>query len=470
MYCYKCGCLLSDKDFCTACGAEVGRYKKIVYVSNRLYNDGLEKAQVRDLTGAVNSLRQSLKIYKHNIDARNLLGLVYFEMGEAVLALKEWVISKNLRSEKNVADDYIGMMQPNMGQLDNLRQTIKKYNQAYTYCKQDSQDLAIIQLKKVLSLNPKFVRAHLLLALLYMNSDQWEKAQREVARCLDIDKNNTMALRYQREIETVLAPDDSAVKSGKGKKGEAVRYQNDNELIIQPVSFKEQRGGGGHAFLNIFAGLLTGLLVMYFLVLPARISSVRNEANQETARISEQSDAKNATIKDLESQMEELNEEIEKLKLTIQGYEGEGGTLSILDNLFDVAKEYLKTKNYAQTGESLRKISEKTDMEKMSKSFVDLYQALLREIGPSLSQDYYTEGYTAYRIGDYDTAIVQFGMAVYYDETNVDALYNLADSYRNINDTENALLNFEKVAELFPGTNQARRALQQVTALSAQDN
>ena len=29
-----------------------------------------------------------------NIDARNLLGLVYFETGEVVEALTEWVISK----------------------------------------------------------------------------------------------------------------------------------------------------------------------------------------------------------------------------------------------------------------------------------------------------------------------------------------------------------------------------------------
>jgi Tfp pilus assembly protein PilF len=84
--------------------------------------------------------------------------------------MSEWVISKNLRPEKNIADDYLGMLQSNAGRLDSLNQTIKKYNQAYTYCTQDSRDLAVIQLKKVLSLNPRFIRAHQLLALLYMDS------------------------------------------------------------------------------------------------------------------------------------------------------------------------------------------------------------------------------------------------------------------------------------------------------------
>ena len=84
MFCYNCGCHLSEHDFCTSCGADVSLYKKIMCMSNRFYNDGLEKAGVRDLTGAINSLRQSLKFNKNNIEARNLLGLVYFETGEVL--------------------------------------------------------------------------------------------------------------------------------------------------------------------------------------------------------------------------------------------------------------------------------------------------------------------------------------------------------------------------------------------------
>ena len=66
MKCYNCGCTLSEKDFCTACGTDVALYKKIMYISNRYYNDGLEKANVRDLSGAIMSLRQSLKFNKNN--------------------------------------------------------------------------------------------------------------------------------------------------------------------------------------------------------------------------------------------------------------------------------------------------------------------------------------------------------------------------------------------------------------------
>ena len=128
MKCFNCGCDLSEKDFCTGCGVDVGMYKKIMHISNRYYNDGLAKANVRDLSGAVTSLRQSLKFNKNNIEARNLLGLVYYEMGEVVAALSEWVISKNLRAKKNLADDYIEAIQSNPTRLDMINQSVKNYN------------------------------------------------------------------------------------------------------------------------------------------------------------------------------------------------------------------------------------------------------------------------------------------------------------------------------------------------------
>ena len=67
-----------------------------------------------------------------------------------VSALTEWIISKNLEPEKNIADEYINAIQANPARLETINQTIKKYNQSLLYCQQGSEDLAIIQLKKVL--------------------------------------------------------------------------------------------------------------------------------------------------------------------------------------------------------------------------------------------------------------------------------------------------------------------------------
>ena len=62
-------------------------------IANSYYNLGLEKAKVRDLSGAAQCLKKSLHFSKYQTDARNLLGLIYYENGEVADALVQWVIS-----------------------------------------------------------------------------------------------------------------------------------------------------------------------------------------------------------------------------------------------------------------------------------------------------------------------------------------------------------------------------------------
>ena len=76
MECYNCGAQLGRENYCSKCGADVKIYKKILMASNSFYNEGLERANVRNLSGAIESLKKSLELNKMNMDARNLLGLV----------------------------------------------------------------------------------------------------------------------------------------------------------------------------------------------------------------------------------------------------------------------------------------------------------------------------------------------------------------------------------------------------------
>ena len=460
MFCYQCGCRLSEHDFCTACGADVSLYKKIMAVSNKFYNEGLERATVRDLSGAVSSLRQSLKFNKNNIEARNLLGLVYFEMGEVVAALSEWVISKNLRSEKNIADDYITTVQSNAGRLDSLNQTMKKYNQALLYCKQDSKDLAVIQLKKVLSMNPKFVRAHQLLALLYMDKEDWERAKRELTKCEKIDKNNTLTLRYMKEVDLQLAPDENVKQAPKHKKEDAIRYQTDNEIIIQPLNVKEPKNTGLSTLVNIAIGLVIGLAVMYFLIVPAAVSNANNEAQKKYTELGNQLDSKTSRVQELEAQIENLQGNIDILHQELESYVGADGTLQTIDNLLNAAGSYLETGDIQETAANLEAISASVDVASTSDAFQKLYNTLLADIGPELAGNYYTEGFNAYRDNDFDTAIEKLGKAVYYNAEDLNALYYLADAYRQSGDTENAVVYFDQVIEQYPDTDKGHRAKQ----------
>lgn len=460
MVCYNCGCRLSEHDFCTGCGVDVSLYKKIMYMSNRFYNDGLDKAAVRDLSGAVVSLRQSLKFNKNNIDARNLLGLVYFEMGEVISALSEWVISKNLRPKKNIADDYIDMIQNNQSRLDGINQTIKKYNQALMYCYQDSQDLAVIQLKKVLSSNPKYVKAHQLLALLYLNSEEWEKAKRELLRCIEVDAGNTTTLRLLKEAENMLMPED-AVKNAPKKKAasdEVIRYQSGNETIIQPVNMKEKRGIP--TLVNLGIGVAIGIAIAFFLILPARIQSVKADINEDVRTVSEQLDAKTATINELQQEVKALQDDKAALEEEVASLEGTDGTPQIADALMMAVNTYLENPEDIETIAVYMESAEPAEGEDESRtaSFEALENTLLSLTGEQLAAYYYNAGSDSYRAENYEEAIPNLERAFRYDQTNVDALFYLANSYRWTEDNDKAKELYGQIIDNFPDTERASRS------------
>ena len=101
---------------------------KLTYQSHFWYNDGLKKANIRDLTGAISSLRRSLQYNRGNIAARNLLGLCYYGRGEVVEALVEWILSKNFQSHDNIANYYISKVQEVPGELEAINQAVKRFN------------------------------------------------------------------------------------------------------------------------------------------------------------------------------------------------------------------------------------------------------------------------------------------------------------------------------------------------------
>ncbi len=464
MICYNCGCALSEHNFCTNCGVDVSIYKKVLKISNNFYNEGLEKAAVRDLTGAIQSLRQSLKFNKNNVEARNLLGLVYFETGEVVAALSEWVISKNLRPKKNIADDYIDMVQSNPTRLDTINKTIKKYNQALLYCHQESKDLAIIQLKKVLSLNPRYIRAHQLLALLYIDAEDWQKAERELLRCEQIDIGNITTKRYLKEVTLMLHPEETEdAKTPKKKKKEApeevFRYQSGNETIIQPLDVKEPKGVSFSAILYLLIGLAIGVAMTVFLILPARIQAVRDSNSEELRTVSEQLASESATTNELQQKLETLQRENSDLYTEMEAYVGTDGTIETMDKMLSAVNDYLKApEDVGQVASYLESIQNEVVLTETSESFQAVYQSLLEAVGPSVAKEYYEDGMAAYRQEVYADAIQNLEKAYIYDAGNIDVVYNLANAYYRNGDYENAAIYYQKVIDNFPNTERANRS------------
>ena len=198
--CKHCGGTIQVTGYCANCGLKSEYVNKALNSSKYYYNIGLDKARVRDMSGAKEALKTALKYDKMNIDARNLLGLVYYETGEVVMALSHWVVSVNHFSGRNVAKRYIKDVRSNPHKLEATNNVARKYNQALAYARQGSKDLAFIQLRKVLSDNNKFVNGYLLLALLFIDEERFDKARKALKRVIKIDRTNPLAVRYLSEM------------------------------------------------------------------------------------------------------------------------------------------------------------------------------------------------------------------------------------------------------------------------------
>jgi len=445
MNCPKCGHeIIKWRKRCDICGQDISMYERLMRISNTFYNKGLERAKVRDLSGAILMLKKSLEINKENTDARNLLGLVYFEMGEVVAALSEWVISQNFQPQDNMAADFLKKVQSDTVAFDGMNQTIKKYNIALQNAKRQDDDLAILQLKRVISQNPKFVRALLLLALVYLKNCEYEKARRCLVRVQKIDVANVTALRYLEEIRLNTQSGSQTQQDNKEFDESAFASQ------IAPISTYKEEKPNFIAFITFFLGILIGVAVIYYMAVPNIRQSIMEEYNRKERDYSAVVSAKDVEISSLQSNIRILENKVDDLERTLR--REEGYTLIDYEPLIDVLymyQEYLKQEvPSAEQAEELLHLAEQLDM----KDITDLSAvALINDVIISMKEKagalYLEEGMIYYAGGDETGALEWFEKAYDCIPNNPEVLYHLARIYHNRGDLTQAKALYEILIE-----------------------
>ncbi len=279
------------KGVCAKCGYDIEVNQRTRKYSCYYYNQGLAKAQVRDLSGAIDMLNRALKVSKKNVDARNLLGLVYYEMGEVAQAIREWIISKSILEENNPANRYLQSLQENPTKVENFNAAIRKYNAAVELAKQGGDDLALIQLKKAVQLNPKLVCAWQLLALLYMRIGDNDRARRCLKRTLSIDIANTTSIGYLKEIRKIKRMGRQlqvTVTEPMEVSPDAEELQGTaNNPVLPKFRYEEERPDY-RSFICLCVGLFVGILFVFFLVIPSVKTGMREEFKVKQIQFGEQ--------------------------------------------------------------------------------------------------------------------------------------------------------------------------------------
>lgn len=267
--------------------------------ANANYNEGLDRAGLRDLTGAEEKLKTALQFNKNHIDARNLLGLIYYEQGEIAAALCQWVLSTNLKPDDNPASYYIQNVRQDQNRLKAVNSSVRKYNEALRQCRNGNRDIAAEGLRRALTDNPKFVKAYQLLALLDIQNRKTSHARKMLKKALKIDRLNPTTLRYIAEVDRMTGRTTNLY--GKDKSGAA--DEDDGEFVSRSVTVYNANAIG--AVLNIVLGLAIGVLVSWLLIAPSVKKSVSSQANQRINEYANQVDSQKAIIDSLQKQLDQ---------------------------------------------------------------------------------------------------------------------------------------------------------------------
>lgn len=439
---------------------------KLIYQSNFWYNDGLRKANIRDLSGAIVSLRRSLQYNRSNIAARNLLGLVYYGRGDVVEALVEWILSKNFQSHDNIANYYISKVQEVPGELEEINQAVKKFNLSLDYAAQNGEDMAIIQLKKAIAVHPAYVKAYQLLALLYLKTEQYTAARQVLRTAHKLDTTDDFTLRYMHELNQIRKNRTVKVRENEKKDQQTVTYNIGNETIIQPVSTNFKEHTGLHTVINMLIGLVVGVAVMWFLVMPAVNSSRQKELNKQTVEFSDQIATQDAQISALKKELEEYrstSEESENAKAT-----GES-TQESYEIVMNIYKHYSDSdmSNAAMVEELI-----KVNPDSLGTIGLERYNEMTEKLYPKQCEKIYSEAKDNFDAENYKDAITKLTQVLQMDEGYGDgaAKLLLAQSYEKSGDKDQANALYQKLVEDYKDTDIATSAQAALDAQNAKED
>ena len=452
MICPYCGNAVAlNRKNCDACGFDLGPSRRLLERSNALYNRGLKMAQVRNLTAAIPVLEKSLELYKYNSDARNLLGLIYYEIGEIVEALSAWLVSRHLDPEDNEADYFLEKVQSNTQVMDTMNLAIRKYNSALKESRQHNFDLAIMQLKKAISTNEKYLKAYQLLTLIYMRIGERSKAYRLINSGLKIDIGNTALLRYKAELTGSSTDQD--------KEGYSVATDEMKDKPIQAkFSYKEDKPSI-LPFINLILGVLVGIICAYWLVVPTVKKKMKEE--YESSKIDYSSDlaAKEASNNQLHLTITDLERQLAELTKTDDS-NSRGGEMNISSGnfnlFFEVWGKYTDMKDKEYSDEELIMFSYKLwqiDGSEITDSHAAKILADMRdEIYPMASKLVYQRAKDLFDVESYEEAIEWLSAAYDMNPESENPLYYLGRSYQEMEKYEEAFESYGKALEVNPNS------------------
>ena len=430
------------------------RSKRLYRIANAFYNLGLEKAHLNDLTGAAELLKRALRFDKCCTDARNLLGLIYYEMGETADALCQWIISKNFQPEENTADRYLDMIQRKPEQLERDSQAIKKFNQALVTAKSADPDFAVIELQHLVSERPKYVKAQTVLAMLYMEKGDYIKAGRALMQILKVDRNNPTALILMDEVKHLTGR--AEVEQKKLKNAFSHRKMEDDDVIMP------ESGATGMPYSTtvlIVLGVLLGMVVFSTLLLPGIRKNYYREANQKVVENSRKLSAINSDYQKINNEYDELKVRYDDVSKRLAAFEQENRDFASMYAMLNTIIEEYEGGRYTDAANGWLSINR--DIEILNE---EPLSSRLKEVDDIIYNGCYdrlTElGTQSWNGGKKEAALLYYDLALRIDPDDPEVMYLKARLLQSDDRISEANKIFDKIVGEHPESKYAERAVQ----------
>ncbi|RXE57769.1 tetratricopeptide repeat protein [Acetivibrio mesophilus] len=340
---------------------------------------------------------------------------------------------------------------------DNIKNSILLYNKALEDFRAKSEDIAIIELKKAISLNPDFHEAINLLGIFYMYIGENDKAAQTFQKVIDAEKNSIMAMKYLKEIDSDYEPYINKREKDKKVKNKRGRNRTSNQLSdgvgnksISPFSLKKlvkiweyKPMDTARLLMGFIFGVLLVFLLSYKYYFREEDNGPLNQLMAENKAVIEQRDEIERKYNELDEKYQGLNGKFEEVKKQVDYYLNTSKLLEI--------EKYVSENKYREAADLilLLKNTNFTGIEK------EKYDKLSQDIMPKAAQDEYNQGRELYNRKNYQEAVERFERSRSYSGNwrySVNNLYYLGVCYQELNNSTKALEVFEEIVNKYPTT------------------
>jgi len=296
--------------------------------------------------------------------------------------------------------------------------------------------------------HPKYIRALLLLSLIYLKHCEYEKARRCLVRIQKMDVGNVTALRYLEEIKQQIQSGTQGAEQEK----EGENFSSGPQFV--PVhSYKEDKPNF-LAFLTFFLGIVIGVAVIYYMAVPNIRQSIKEEYNAKEKNYSAMLSLKESEISTLESKMRIQENTVNDLNsriLLLEDYE------PLINALYRYHKYVQNETPTMEETDALLEEIYAIDMQIIAAEnagAAELYETMKEDMEERAGIVYLQEGLKMYDGGNPEKAFSVFGQAlIMLDVTGAgssdlnysEVLYRLGRFYHEKEDISQAKQLYERL-------------------------